>query len=650
MKRRKLKSGLLALAFSMSLGLNTISAVEHSIHWLPEGVAPVGNTKMESYEMPYFSQGLMVVSQQVEGVLKHGYLNQEGNYVIAPTFSDAKPFSEGLAPAKALVLLSDVEERLYGLIPEPEVEEESEQEEDNWYLEGEEEWENNQNKPEEKPDEDDWYLEGEEEWENAQGDLTAGAPLPRMESLESQSRMMERESVEQSSEEFVEEVPEPQWVERYGYIDVSGNFVIPPTYEDAFGFSGGLAAVELAEGFWGFIDTSGKLRIGGDFSWVHDFEDGYAIVKKGNVYGLVDRYGNYVFDLLYNGIGGGDGIYPVRVNRLYGLMDLSGNLVQVYQYENMGFFQEELALVESNGKWGYVDNLGNLVISIAADQSFHFQEGVAWVRHQGHCYYIDSSGRAVLVMEELDELTSFSEGYARGKDGHFYGFFDKTGKTILPFQYRDAVPVSEGVGLVFNGTSWGLFYPEHRGSAWADSYIEQADALELIPTHFQGVDLSAPINRTQFASLVVTLYDLLVQSPLVMGDFVEEPSVLPSLSENRFEDTRDPWVRSAFALHLTSGLSETEFGAYDNLNREQAATMFVTLYEAVTGQNLVPQGAPNFQDHEEISWWAQENVYILAEKGILTGVGDNYFAPQDPISGESALVMALALCSDLKYK
>lgn len=565
-----MKRTLLAMTLSLSFLLPVTAATPY-ITWLSSDIAPAGSTKMENYEMPVFSDGLMAASQTSTEGISYGFIDSTGKFAISPSYSHAKPFSQGLAPAKDKVLLSEVNSRL--------------------------------------------------------GIYSYDVPD------------YEGNSVD----------PTQTWVERYGFIDKTGRFVIPPTFEDAYGFSNGLAAVEITSGEWGYVDTSGTILLRG-YTWAHDFDqDGYAIVEKGDTQGVINKQGHYVIPSQFNAIGGGDELYPVRINRLYGLMNTQGELVQTYQYENMSYFKDELALAELNSKWGYVDKLGNLVISVATDVGFHFQDGLAWQQHQGTCYYIDTSGRTRLVMSGLSEVTSFSSGYARGKSGHFYGFFDKTGQIILPFEYRDAVPLSEGIGLVYNGSQWGLFYPQHRSSDWAEPYISQLDNLSLIPSYFQGVDLSSPIDRTQFASLVVTLFDALL--PETSSLYYEESTfALPSLWSNTFYDSRDPFVRRAYGLNLTSGLSSEIFGALDSLTREQAATMLLTLLQTITGETLVRQEAPYFEDHYEISPWAEDSVYILAQLGILTGVGNNYFVPHEAISGESAIVMALALCNHLNYR
>ena len=47
---------------------------------------------------------------------------------------------------------------------------------------------------------------------------------------------------------------------KYGYIDKSGSFVIPPQFDDCYEYSEGIASVEI-DGKSGFIDKQGDFVI-----------------------------------------------------------------------------------------------------------------------------------------------------------------------------------------------------------------------------------------------------------------------------------------------------------------------------------------------------------------------------------------------------
>jgi hypothetical protein len=68
---------------------------------------------------------------------------------------------------------------------------------------------------------------------------------------------------------------------QWGYVDVGGRGVIPPGFERAGDFSGGLAPVTLETGRCGYIDRAGRLAIPARYRACHRFSDGRARVDLG---------------------------------------------------------------------------------------------------------------------------------------------------------------------------------------------------------------------------------------------------------------------------------------------------------------------------------------------------------------------------------
>lgn len=116
--------------------------------------------------------------------------------------------------------------------------------------------------------------------------------------------------------------------ERYGFIDLQGKLAIPCQFENAEGFSEGLAAV-YQNGRWGFIDLQGKLVIPYQFEGVGWFSEGLAAVSQ---------------------------------NGRWGFIDPQGKLVIPYQFEEVWNFSNGLAMVSRNDKWGVIDSQGKMVI------------------------------------------------------------------------------------------------------------------------------------------------------------------------------------------------------------------------------------------------------------------------------------------------
>ncbi|MEZ4829984.1 MAG: WG repeat-containing protein [Bacteroidia bacterium] len=79
---------------------------------------------------------------------------------------------------------------------------------------------------------------------------------------------------------------------KWGFVNRKGEFVLNPVYEDAKGFSEGIAAIKMG-GLWGYMDSSGSMITGFEFRWVGYFKEGIAKVKLGPVHNDYD--GHYAF-------------------------------------------------------------------------------------------------------------------------------------------------------------------------------------------------------------------------------------------------------------------------------------------------------------------------------------------------------------------
>lgn len=95
---------------------------------------------------------------------------------------------------------------------------------------------------------------------------------------------------------------------KYGFIDIKGNFVIPPTFTSAKHFSEGLAAVQVGgrsyidsytdgdqyisseKGKWGYIDRTGEIKIPAQFSEAREFSEGLAAVAVGDEGPSLEEY------------------------------------------------------------------------------------------------------------------------------------------------------------------------------------------------------------------------------------------------------------------------------------------------------------------------------------------------------------------------
>ena len=83
--------------------------------------------------------------------------------------------------------------------------------------------------------------------------------------------------------------------DKWGFIDKTGEEVIPIKYDVAWKFSESLARVKL-NGKWGFINKTGEEVIPLKYDEVEDFSEGFAKVKLNGKVFYINQKGEYVKD------------------------------------------------------------------------------------------------------------------------------------------------------------------------------------------------------------------------------------------------------------------------------------------------------------------------------------------------------------------
>ena len=198
----------------------------------------------------------------------------------------------------------------------------------------------------------------------------------------------------------------------FGYIDESGEYVIPPRFNWASPFSEGWAAVcrgacrNTLDGkdTIQFIDRKGKVVLSPGLTVVSNFSGGLAAAKLG-----------------------------AGVRAAFGYLDRTGKFAIYPRFSVARDFSEGLAVTDS----GYINRKGDVVIRrVAARDGGDFSEGLAVVvTKEGRKQYIDKTG-AVVLDPGYEELGPFSEGLAPAcksdcgpsTSSAHWGYIDRTGK------------------------------------------------------------------------------------------------------------------------------------------------------------------------------------------------------------------------------
>jgi len=90
-----------------------------------------------------------------------------------------------------------------------------------------------------------------------------------------------------------------------------------------------------------------------------------------------------------------------------------------------------------------------------------------------------------------------------------------------------------------------------------------------------------------------------------------------------------------------SGIGDSLFNPDDELTREQAAVILSRLAKALGGP--LTDALSTFADTVSISYWATIDVGRVQNIGIMSGVGDNTFAPQVKYTHEQSILTIMKI-------
>lgn len=148
---------------------------------------------------------------------------------------------------------------------------------------------------------------------------------------------------------------------KYGYIDHSGNWMIPRLFSGAGDFHEGLAAVTGKDGTWGYVNKTGQFQITPRFEIASEFSEGLAAIRTGGRWGWINKHGEVV-------------------------------IPPMFEAEEVGAFRSGMAVLVHNRKMGYINTKGEIVIPQTLDSGSEFVEGIAMLEDQSGYKVIDRSG------------------------------------------------------------------------------------------------------------------------------------------------------------------------------------------------------------------------------------------------------------------
>ena len=231
-----------------------------------------------------------------------------------------------------------------------------------------------------------------------------------------------------------------------GYINTKNEWVIPPTYRDAFAFRQGLAKVMEVRDYI-YINLKGEPVI-------QDF-DADVIEPSDNTY-----------------------IVGVRKKCKYMVYDLNGNLLDTYDLLRKNLSDDAIFAVKKGGKWGYIDGYGKVIIPLEYEKVGDFSEGLAAVRKDNKWGYINLKNEVVIPFEFTNRgVSSFKNGVAKYYTDGGIGLINLKGEIIAEPKYDSIEYVKGNVAIVSFDDYYYLydFVKEKKLKRLEEIKIEETD-------------------------------------------------------------------------------------------------------------------------------------------------------------------------------
>ena len=218
----------------------------------------------------------------------------------------------------------------------------------------------------------------------------------------------------------------PALIDRDGRIVLSGARVRESAY-----FSEGLMPMQ-ENGRWGFVDHSFQWIIPPQFAHASELSEGLAPVKMGSKEGFIDRQGKTIIPARYDEAWAfSNGVAVIRVNGLFGFVDRSGREIIPAQFDFATPFTEERAFVKTPGAtylW-MINKEGRPITKPIYEWGGGCSQGLAAAQVDGTWGFIDHAG-SWIIRPQFTYAKSFWRGLARvaWNDGH--GYIDKKGRIV----------------------------------------------------------------------------------------------------------------------------------------------------------------------------------------------------------------------------
>ncbi len=233
--------------------------------------------------------------------------------------------------------------------------------------------------------------------------------------------------------------------EKYGYINMKGETIIPFIYDFANEFNSSNTAVVKKDNLYGYIDSSKKMFIPCMFDGAKPFRGTVAAVQKGYWYGLINMQRKTVapFDYSYLNCIDNNVLYTAKKGAKFGIIDSNNHIVIPFDYESeFVYINNNCFIAKQDGYFGLINivqrklvpfNFSEYDLSLKDKNLIVFKSKVD-TKNPYHIYNAFGDKRDE---QGYEQISFFLNDRCKVKCNGKYGFIDASGYEVIPCQYDE---------------------------------------------------------------------------------------------------------------------------------------------------------------------------------------------------------------------
>lgn len=301
-----------------------------------------------------------------------------------------------------------------------------------------------------------------------------------------------------------------------------------------------------------------------------------------------------------------------------------------YEYKEDG--KTKTILVEVRGKIVGYENFWGATQTQITEQIIHFDADNEKTKKVGRVKNTVSSTKSRKLEYERNpaSLSSFYGGY----------YVKTEVSSVSKYDYDLPRNQSGTLNLhaVNTPTIERLIVPKFRdlSNHWAKDHIEKLYSLGIFDEEANFFSPNTPMTRLDFTAAIGKAVDLRVLDDRNSKNKKKE-RIFPDLDPNikNYEYIVSAVEKGIINGSLNKRTGQRYFNPNDSILREQAAAIFVRALGLET-KAPDPGFKTQFNDDANISDYARDGIYVMAELGLMTGDEFGNFRPKEPLTRAQA--------------